>query len=184
MPGLRFSGSNQRWPSLHSQWIFSHVTITSPRMASSMALPESRADTLHIQHTCVCYLFVCTASEYSHTSRSLLREWRPAWPCRSHVRTPCACVRVCVCCCVHKNRCFLARAHVLCTDRWQIQCHEISFDQIQCQQLRLSCQNETTDTFYQPKTTPADGLLVLDDELEQDLQHTPAIIEAGLLPHL
>lgn len=47
MPALRFSGLSHFSPSLQSQWIFSQVTMTSPRMASSMALPESRADTLH-----------------------------------------------------------------------------------------------------------------------------------------
>lgn len=46
MPAERFSGRRNFSPSLHSQWIFSHVTMTSPMMASSSGLPESRADTL------------------------------------------------------------------------------------------------------------------------------------------
>ena len=45
-PAFRRSGSRYWAPSLTSHQIFSHVTITSPNAASTMGLPESRADTL------------------------------------------------------------------------------------------------------------------------------------------
>ena len=45
-PALRRSGRRWRSPSRASQASFSQVTITSPNAASTMGLPESRADTL------------------------------------------------------------------------------------------------------------------------------------------
>jgi hypothetical protein len=46
-PAFRRSGRRYCAPSFTSHQIFSHVTITSPNAASTMGLPESRADTLH-----------------------------------------------------------------------------------------------------------------------------------------
>ena len=45
-PAERRSGRRWRSPSRASQASFSHVTMTSPNAASTIGLPESRADTL------------------------------------------------------------------------------------------------------------------------------------------
>ncbi len=50
-PALRFSGSRYWRPSLTSHQIFSQVTMTSPKAASTIGLPESRADTLFWHQT-------------------------------------------------------------------------------------------------------------------------------------
>ena len=47
-PAERASGCSQRSPSAHSQAIFSSVTMTSPKAASTIGLPESRALTVQI----------------------------------------------------------------------------------------------------------------------------------------
>ena len=46
VPAERDSGRRYRSPSWHSHQIFSQVTITSPKAASTMGLPLSMADTL------------------------------------------------------------------------------------------------------------------------------------------
>lgn len=50
-PALRRSGRRWRSPSRASQASFSQVTITSPNAASTIGLPESRADTLRASMT-------------------------------------------------------------------------------------------------------------------------------------
>ena len=63
MPGARFSGLSHLWPYLSSHQIFSQVTMTSPRAASTAVLPESRDDTLYTAAT----LSACSVNGTGYT---------------------------------------------------------------------------------------------------------------------
>ena len=75
-PAFRRSGSRYCAPSLTSHHIFSHVTMTSPNAASTMGLPESRADTLqHVQAMPDCQV---AGVKCQHLSKQPLRSSDPA----------------------------------------------------------------------------------------------------------
>lgn len=81
---LLYSGFSQRSPSLSSQLIFSQVTVTSPKAASRMGLPESLEATLQCTINVKHHLSQLRSSTVSMCLACSCR--RPA--CKSHPGSP------------------------------------------------------------------------------------------------
>lgn len=195
-PALRFSGSRYWRPSLTSHQIFSQVTMTSPKAASTIGLPESRADTLFWHETWkilqsrtyeICYLPQAASTNglyESHagtlsnrtTARRLagalcVRMLQQTAPPSKHSESavPEGSIETCT-----------SAAVQLCRKAQHFQQGQAGRPEVQCRRQAAAARNSNINQ----KTVPADGVLVLDDVFDQRLEQPAALPEGGLAPFL